>query len=264
MTITLTITKPTILKSRPLQSQELRNDEKLPFGKGTTFELNTCDRDRNHWRVTFPESTNRPGIFFVYEGHCEVENNRPIHVIQAQGDLPDSVKLKVPYKYQLDNAENPLGSCNVTSVAMCLEFLDSDLGDRKYKSGDGQLEDHLYRFMENHDLDRHSPQDLEKLINHHYYPIKDSFTPWGTIERCKSHLASGNPCVIHGYFTSFGHIIVLVGYDNKGFLVHDPYGEWFESGYDTDASGAYLHYSFDLIKRTCIPDGQFWVHYISK
>jgi uncharacterized protein YvpB len=118
--------------------------------------------------------------------------------------------------------------------------------------------------MENHDLNRHSPQDLEKLISRHYHPVKDSFTVWGTIDRCKSHLAAGNPCVIHGYFTSFGHIIVLVGYDNEGFLVHDPYGEWFESGYDTNASGAYLHYSYDLIRRTCIPDGQFWVHYVSK
>jgi hypothetical protein len=54
-----------------------------------------------------------------------------------------------------------------------------------------------------------------------------------------------------------------VGFDSKGFLVHDPYGEWFESGYDTSTSGAYLHYSYDLIQRTCIPDGQFWVHHIS-
>ncbi len=259
--IKLTITQPTILKSRPLQSAELKNNEKLPINQGTTFELNTCDRDRNHWRIMFPESVNRPGIFFVYEGHCEVEMESRFSPIT---NLPDTIRLEVPYRSQLDNKFNPLGACNVTSMAMCMEYLDTDLGGNKYKSGNGQLEDHLYRFMENHGLSRHSPQDLERLVNDHYYPLKDKFTPWGTIDCCKSHLASGNPCVIHGYFTSFGHIIVLVGYDSKGFLVHDPYGEWFESGYDTNVSGAYLHYSYDLIRQTCIPDGQFWVHFVSK
>jgi hypothetical protein len=55
-----------------------------------------------------------------------------------------------------------------------------------------------------------------------------------------------------------------VGYDEFGFIVHDPYGEWFSSGYRTDLSGSYLHYSYRLITRVCIPDGSFWVHFISK
>jgi len=55
-----------------------------------------------------------------------------------------------------------------------------------------------------------------------------------------------------------------VGYDEYGFIVHDPYGEWFSSGYRTDLSGSYLNYSYLLIRRVCIPDGSFWVHFISK
>lgn len=55
----------------------------------------------------------------------------------------------------------------------------------------------------------------------------------------------------------------MVGYDEAGLIVHDHYGEWFAAGYRTDLSGAYLHYSKGLIHRTCSPDGEFWVHFIS-
>jgi Peptidase_C39 like family len=249
----LTITQTTYLKARPLQSTDLQAKEKIPITPGTVLDLNTCDRDRNHWRITFQKSINRPGIFFIYEGHCKIEGPT-----NKQGtSLDATIKLEVPYRSQLDNFLNPTGSCNVTSLAMCLDFLKIS---RREKSG--QFEDELYRYAITKDYSRHEPRDLARIVRD--YGATDKFTEWGTIERCKSHLASGNPCVIHGYFTSFGHIIVLVGYNSDGFLVHDPYGEWFKSGYDTQANGAYLNYSYDLIERTCIPDGQFWVHFISK
>jgi hypothetical protein len=45
-----------------------------------------------------------------------------------------------------------------------------------------------------------------------------------------------------------------------------PYGEWFESGYNNDASGENLHYSNDLIKSKCSPEGEnyLWLHRITK
>lgn len=56
---------------------------------------------------------------------------------------------------------------------------------------------------------------------------------------------------------------MLIGFDNEGFFVQDPYGEWFESGYDTEATGKALHYSYELIIRKCAYDDEFWVHYVS-
>ncbi|MCC3409385.1 MAG: C39 family peptidase [Microcoleus sp. PH2017_10_PVI_O_A] len=252
--IKLTITQPTILKSRPLQSADLGVSEKIPVNPGTEYQLLSCDRDRNHWRITFPQSANKPGIFFVYEEHCEVKNIMTARY--TKDNLPESVRLQIPYRSQLDNLHNPTGSCNVTSIAMCLNFLKVPR-----RQNAGQYEDELYQYAIDQGYSRHDPQDLAKIVRD--YGGTDNFTSWGTIERCKKHLASGNPCVIHGYFTSFGHIIVLAGFDEEGFIVHDPYGEWFPSGYRTDLSGEFLHYSYKLIKRTCIPDGQFWVHYIS-
>lgn len=167
--------------------------------------------------------------------------------------------LNVPYLWQLDNEYNPRGACNVTSLAMCLKFLEKPrkLGYEKIK----QFEDELYQYMENSNLSRHSPTHLALVAGH--YGARDDFTFRGSIDRCQAHIMSGNPCIIHGWFTPFGHIIVVIGFDEKGLIVHDPYGEWFEFGYRTDLSGANLHYSYDLIRRTCMDDGDFWVHYIS-
>jgi uncharacterized protein YvpB len=178
----------------------------------------------------------------------------------------NSVRLNVPYKMQLDNKFEPYSICNVTSLAMCLEYyhagLVSTFSGLVRENKNVQLEDELYQYMSDEGLNKHYPEHLAQVARD--YGIKDDFTVRGTFDRCKRHLNEGNPCVIHGYFTQPGHIIVLVGYDSSGFIVHDPYGEWFSTGYRTDLSGKYLHYSFDLIQKTCAYDGEFWVHYLSK
>ena len=173
----------------------------------------------------------------------------------------NSVRLNVPYKMQLDNKFEPYSTCNVTSLAMCLEYYDSDVV-HKHKSQFAQLEDELYQYMSDKGLNKHYPEHLAQVARD--YGIEDDFTVHGTFDRCKQHLNEGNLCIIHGYFTAPGHIIVLVGYDSTGFIVHDPYREWFSTGYRTNLSGEYLHYSYNLIEKTCAYDGEFWVHYLSK
>ncbi|MEB3293382.1 MAG: C39 family peptidase, partial [Synechococcales bacterium] len=102
------------------------------------------------------------------------------------------------------------------------------------------------------------------------YGMRDNFVSDGHLEMAKEWLADGNPAVIHGYFTDFGHIVVLAGYDEYGFLCHDPFGEWYSWGYDRndayamDYKGEYIHYSYGLLKRLCMPDGKLWIHLISK
>lgn len=169
-----------------------------------------------------------------------------------------TTKLNVPYLSQLDNENNPHGSCNVTSVAMCLGYFGHPL--RNPNTGE-QLEDELYRYCLDHGLSRHSPQDLDKLIT--LYGYEDDFQPnakWGEV---KNWLDAGKPCIVHGWFTRSGHIITIVGYNEKGWIVHDPYGQWYSSGYDTDASGAYLTYAYDMMKEVCGTDGDLWIHYVS-
>lgn len=162
--------------------------------------------------------------------------------------------LPVPYLSQRNNRIDPSATCNVTSIAMCLMYFGVQSKE--------QLEDELSRYVDAEGLNRGSPADLKKIVE--AYGCKDDFRSTATIEQLKKHIDGGNPAVIHGWFTASGHIVTVVGYTSLGLIVHDPWGEYFESGYETEASGANLRYSWELIRRTCMDDGQFWVHFISK
>lgn len=168
--------------------------------------------------------------------------------------------LKLPYFSQLDNQENPYGSCNVTSIAMCLW----SFGIR----GDGsfpQLEDQMYRRCLSNGWSRHEPYGLKALAES-YPKIHDNFTPNATLRDIEQALDAGHPCIVHGYFTRTGHILVIKGYNSTSFIVNDPYGEWFENGYDTSRSGEGLEYSKAMILRLCNPEPvpSIWLHRISK
>jgi len=179
------------------------------------------------------------------------------------------IDLAVPYLSQLDNQNNSYGSCNVTCVAMVMGFLGHPLID---STTGQQLEDELYRAAIHHGLDRHNPADLAKLIQ--LYGYKDGFfeegvyqegfqpiAKWGDV---KKWLDIGKPCICHGWFTRAGHIIVIRGYNDRGWIVNDPYGEWWSTGYDTNTSGEGLTYSYGMMREVCGNDGDLWVHFVSK
>lgn len=252
----LKIMKDTVFKVKPIASSQLGDSEKFPISGGQEYSVLAYDPIRGHLRVALrSESFGGYSVVYIWGPNAQIfEGGTQTY----PKPLPKSHRLtNVPYKSQLDNWFNPTGACNVTSIAMCLEYV----GARR-KSSYGQFEDELYEYAINRGYSRHNPYDLARIVRD--YGAKDYFTENAIIEDVQDWLAAGNPAVIHGYFTSFGHIIVVVGYDEYGFIVHDPYGEWFASGYRTDLSGAYLHYSYRLIRNVCIPDGSFWVHFISK
>jgi uncharacterized protein YvpB len=251
------VLRDTILKLKPVPSEQLSEAEKYEVKAGKEFELHSYSYVRNHIRFALSKDFFKGrNTWYAFGKHVQiVTDQRKPPISKPSG--ASSVKLSVPYKSQLDNWYNPTGSCNVTSLSMCLEYLGASR-----KSSYGQFEDELYEYAENRGLSRHEPLDLAQIVE--AYGCRDDFNPNATIEEVKRWLAGGNPAVIHGYFTSSGHIIALVGYDSNGFIVHDPYGEWFSTGYRTDLSGAFLPYSYDLIRQTCIPDGDFWVHFISR
>lgn len=169
-----------------------------------------------------------------------------------------TTNLGVPYLSQLDNQKNPYGSCNVTSVAMCLRFL---FPDRNFGCPPGQqLEDHLQNLLESKGRSRHDPYDLQWLIR--YFNIPDDFQPDARWSDAKKHLDSGRPVIAHGYFTDSGHIIVIRGYELNYWLVNDPYGEWFSAGYNTAKRGENLRYSDQMMRRCCGVNGDLWLHYV--
>lgn len=173
------------------------------------------------------------------------------------------IDLKVPYLSQLDNLIAPGGTCNVTSVAMVMRYYGL-VGD-----GQGQLEDQLSRKCQAEGWDRHSPFDLARLF--FWKGIEDKFDHLASWARARAHLETKNPLVCHGYFTRFGHIIVIRGFDDSAysgrgaFIVNDPAGEWSEHGYlHHPGAGEGALYSYAMMNRLAAPDGQLWLHFPSK
>lgn len=116
--------------------------------------------------------------------------------------------------------------------------------------------------MEELGLNRKSPYDLAKIVEHCGHC--DRFTEHATWKEVKDWLGRGNPCVVHGWFTKSGHIIVIRGFNAQGFIVNDPYGEYWADGYDTKAPGGGLTYSYHLMERCCGIDGDLWIHFLAK
>jgi uncharacterized protein YvpB len=175
------------------------------------------------------------------------------------GLIPREKRLNVPYLSQRDNVFNPTGACNVTSYAMVMRYFQV-----ARKTNQGQLEDELYSYMERNRISRHDPQDLAEMGRN--YGLTVNFTSRASLGDIRRAIAQGQPCIVHGYFTSFGHIIVIRGYDKDGFIVNDPYGQWTNQGYRKGQSGEALHYSNDVISSKCSPEGDnfIWLHKLSK
>ncbi|MEB3323115.1 MAG: C39 family peptidase [Synechococcaceae cyanobacterium] len=256
----------TFLKKENLDSTQLGPHQLVPVEKGRQWKIEeTLATEGNSEQVRLAYGA---GDWWIYRPHwkevtgeVEVEPPPTPGPGREEGDLRPHL-LDVPYLSQLDNVENPYGSCNVTCVAMCLYYL-----GMPRRTG-VQLEDELYRKLEGLGRSRHNPYDLKYLIE--TYPgYKDIFRENGGIQDIQASLDADHPVIIHGYFTSFGHIIVVCGYDDTGFIVNDPYGEWFSTGYDNSRSGEKLHYSYGLIARTCSPESQanpqnIWYHSVSR
>ena len=124
---------------------------------------------------------------------------------------------QVPYFYQYHNSLHPSASCQNTSIAMVL----------KYYGWSGTPDTITSTFGKNK---AQSPAGLAEVFNHYAknIGIPQRIVPHtnGSIAGLKALLAAGKPVIIHGYFTGFGHVLVVTGYNGSGYVVNDPAGKW--------------------------------------
>ncbi len=164
----------------------------------------------------------------------------------------------VPYFYQYDNVINPGGSCQNTSMAMVLRFYGApdetpDQISEQYGTSQAQSVSGFQTVF-----------DAEAAA--YGLPWRDAGTTTGTLDQLHAQLAAGIPVVVHGYFTSYGHVIVLVGFDGDVYWANDPAGEWNQvyqgggySGADP-SEGYYVTYDADAVDAAIAPDGWVWMH----
>lgn len=256
----LRATHNTVLKLSDVPSPELSNDEKADFLAGNELPLMSFQNMGTHVKVTLANTLVKGRKTWVaYKDHVEimgVDGRRILGRYKLGDRLPKEVNLSVPWYSQRDNKYHPKTTCNVTCVAMVLAYF----GIRP-KAEQGQLEDQLYLEVteqgRNH-ADRTYHSELDALIKS--YSIQNKFDTEVSWEAIKVHLANGYPVIMSSKLTADGHIVVLRGYDETGFWVNDPWGEWFASGY-RKVSGENLHYSYKLCRRCSRGNGDVtWAH----
>jgi hypothetical protein len=265
----LKVVRSTIFKQYARDSTQLSAAEKVTVPVGREFTIHSWKPvGKYHVKVALVgEFLGKPprNTWYVFTPDVKFFNSQGRVVDLAGGKatspttslktgLPLKKALNIPYKSQLDNWLNPTGACNVTCFAMVMSYFKIRRWDT------GQFEDELYDYMEQTGLSRHDPYDLIQMAQE--YGLASDFTPRGSLFDARKAIAEGKPCIVHGYFTTFGHIIVLRGYDDNGFYVNDPYGEWTADGYRKGVNGANLYYSNNLIQAKCSPEGSdyMWLH----
>lgn len=159
-----------------------------------------------------------------------------------------------PYRYQYANANDPSGTCGVTSASMVLGF-----------HGINVTPDQLY--VRHGVAQGQSPGALADLYR--MYGLYAASTYTGTFAQVRAYLDAGLPVVVHGDFTASGHIVVVVGYDRDGFIVHDPSGRWdgaLRGSYAarTATNGRFVRYSLASLDRVIGPSGNVWLSVASR
>jgi hypothetical protein len=166
--------------------------------------------------------------------------------------------LELPYYYQYANSINPGGSCQNTSMAMVLKKYGASVSTPDSISsyyGTSQAQ---------------TVTGFQTVFNSEavFYglSIRDSGTSQGTIAEMREILESGMPVVVHGFFTSYGHVMVVLGYENGQYEVHDPAGQWNETyqggGYGgwNPTAGRYGKYNAAAFEAAIAPDNLVWMH----
>ena len=171
------------------------------------------------------------------------------------GYIPD-----VPYFHQHSNRINPSGSCQNTSVAIVLKYygaddITPDMISAKWGTYVAQ-----------------STGGLEKVFNEEAalrgLSVRDQATETGLLRELHALLDAGRPVIVHGGFSTVGHLMVLVGYDERFYYAMDPASQWTErlnggfTNTDDPHIGRYTRYGRDAVENAIVSRGFIRMHQI--
>ncbi len=143
----------------------------------------------------------------------------------AADDDPTPPLPDVPYFYQYANTLHPSASCQNTVIAMVL-------ASRGWRGSPDVITEYWGKDY------AQTPAGFSDLLNQEaaYWglDIRSTARTNATFADLHALLDRGIPVPVHGYFTRYGHVLLVLGYDAGGYWVNDPAGTWggtFMSGY---------------------------------
>ena len=130
----------------------------------------------------------------------------------AKGDT-FSEDVGVPYFFQYSNLLYPGSSCQNTSVAMVLAYI----------GWNGIPDDITSSWGKNY---AQSPHNLSDMFNN----IAESeglsgrlvTDTNGSLDEFRLKATRGDVLIVHGYFTGYGHVLVVTGFDGTHYITNDP------------------------------------------
>ena len=180
--------------------------------------------------------------------------------VQAEESV--ELPLEVPYFSQLNNTYEPAATCSITSMAMVTEYL----GITNSAAQGVSSPDFIYQKYGKLQTVDVFVKGFNELAEQANSPWRDNGTEAGTIAELRERAQNNLPSVVHGWFTSAGHILVVIGFDGEFYTVHDPYGRWNEKkwgGYDTAQSGRAIRYPREAFEFAINDNGEgndLWLH----
>lgn len=93
-----------------------------------------------------------------------------------------------------------------------------------------------------------------KILIESFRVCQDSPTIGGTLDDLRQAIDEEKPCILHGFFDRFGHVLVVKGYTNYGVIVNDTAGKWSDRGYQPGVNGEGAIYSYQAIAQLCSPE----------
>ena len=157
-------------------------------------------------------------------------------------------KLQVMYFSQRDNAAQAHRTCNTASCWMGALYMKTSLWQECGEDQNADLNFYLPKVETYGDTTDHNAQTraLDGM------GVKSAWHTTLTMGDVKKEIDAGRPVVmgvLHKGPASSprggGHMILAVGYDDKGMFIHDPYGDMdlVNGGYPGSTDGSFRHYS---------------------
>ena len=210
---------------------------------------------KNFFKYYKSEEQQVAGVEILFDQMRDVlksEEHDWITTYRSKPEVSSSNPLDVTYQSQNDNASGTgYRECFSSSCAMVAMFYGKIANDDAYN---------LVRQKYGDSTDAQAQLRALRSLG-----LEANFITNGTTCDIRECIDAGRPVPLgwlhHGHVTApsgGGHYSVVIGYDDSGWIVHDPNGEanLATGGYTNNLNGAKLHYSYSGFNPRWIVEGE--------